>query len=176
VMRPVFFADTDDPNLRAEDDAFLIGSDLLVIPNLAEKGQKTCAEPQGIWRPISLVADEVNQPQLKIRGGAIIPLGKVVQNTTENSLEQLSLVICLDDKGRAEGQLYEDAGDGFDYTKGDCRLTHFTAKQKDTRVTVTLERKGRLPALDRKVSLELITEKGTIQAEGRESLPIEINL
>jgi alpha-glucosidase len=176
VMRPVFFADPADLKLRAEDDAFLLGSDLLVIPNLAKEGKRTCAQPQGIWRSISLVADEASQPQLKIRGGAIIPLGKVVQNTTENSLEQLALVICLDDKGAAAGTLYEDAGDGFGYQKGDYRQTRFAAKQQGNRVTVTLEPKGKMPKLNRNVSIELVTEKGIVKAEGRESQPIEIKL
>lgn len=174
IVRPVFFADPADPKLRAEDDAFLIGSDLLVIPNLAKQGTRTCAQPKGIWRPISLLPDESNQPQLKIRGGAIIPLGKVIQNTTENSLEQLSLIICLDDKGEAEGTLYEDAGDGFGYTKGDYRLTHFAAKQKGNQVVVTQKSEGKMPKLNRNISIEFITEKGKVKAQGRESKLIEM--
>jgi alpha-glucosidase len=176
VMRPVFFADPADPKLRAEDHAFLLGSDLLVVPKLTLDGGGKCTEPQGIWRPISLAQDEANQPQLKIRGGAIIPLGKAVQNTTENSLEEITIVICLDDQGKAEGQLYEDAGDGFGYTQGDYRLTHFAAKRENNRVTVTLERKGRMPALDRNVSVELITDSGVIKAAGREAKAIEIKM
>jgi alpha-glucosidase len=180
VMRPVFFADPDDSKLRAEDDAFLLGSDLLVIPKLSADGGGNCTEPQGIWRPISLAAGDdtkqADQPQLKIRGGAIIPLGRVVQNTTENSLDEMTLVICLDDKGTAAGLLYEDAGDGFGYVKGDYRLTHYTAKRQGNRVVVTMEKQGQMPALRRNVLIELITDKGVIKTAGREAQAIEIDM
>jgi alpha-glucosidase len=177
VMRPVFFADPHDPKLRAEDNAFLLGSDLLVIPKLAIDGGGNCAQPQGIWRSVTLLADEANQPQLKIRGGAIIPLGRVVQNTTENSLDELTLVICLDVKGTAGGSLYEDAGDGFGYTRGDYRLTHYTAKRQGNRVIVEAHKEqGQMSMPKRKVHIELITDKGVIKTAGQEAQAIEIDM
>ena len=56
---------------------------------------------------------------MKIRGGAIIPTGKIIQNTTENSLDPLTLLVCLDEQGKASGNMYWDAGDGWSYKKGD---------------------------------------------------------
>jgi hypothetical protein len=47
--------------------------------------------------------------------GTIIPLGKVVQNTKETSLDPLTLLVCPDAAGNAIGSLYEDAGDGYGY-------------------------------------------------------------
>ncbi len=41
---------------------------------------------------------------MKIRGGAIIPTGKIIQNTTENSLDPLTLLVCLDEQGKAAGK------------------------------------------------------------------------
>lgn len=55
---------------------------------------------------------------MKIRGGAIIPTGKIIQNTTENSLDPLTLLVCLDEQGKASGNMYWDAGDGWSYKKG----------------------------------------------------------
>ena len=46
------------------------------------------------------------QAKLKIRGGAIIPTGKIIQNTNEKSLDPLTLLVCLDEKGEAHGTLY----------------------------------------------------------------------
>lgn len=50
------------------------------------------------------------QAKLKIRGGAIIPTGKIIQNTNEKSLDPLTLLVCLDEKGEAHGTLYWDEG------------------------------------------------------------------
>ena len=105
IMQPVFFADPKDPDLRGEDQAFLFGPDLLVVPRWAESPKL----PKGIWRDVSLLdgtsEQDGYQPALKIRGGAILPLGKVVQNTSENSFDPLTLLVCLDEKGQARGSL-----------------------------------------------------------------------
>ena len=53
------------------------------------------------------------QAKLKIRGGAIIPTGKIIQNTNEKSLDPLTLLVCLDEKGEAHGTLYWDEGDNL---------------------------------------------------------------
>lgn len=49
-------------------------------------------------------------------------------------LEPLTLSVCLDGNGRAEGELYWDAGDGFDYRQGDFRRTRFGARLEDGKV------------------------------------------
>ncbi len=101
VMRPVFFADLHDPALRAEQQVFLIGSDLLVVPKWAQSPHL----PKGIWRSVSLVGeDPVNdayQPDVKLRGGAIVPLGREIQSTVEESLKPLTLLVVPDERGRA---------------------------------------------------------------------------
>lgn len=109
IMRPVFFADPKDTLLRAEEQAFLIGENLLVVPEWAQNP----ALPKGIWRNLSLIPGDDKdsyQAKLKIRGGAIIPTGKIIQNTNEKSLDPLTLLVCLDEKGEAHGTLYWDEG------------------------------------------------------------------
>jgi alpha-glucosidase len=155
VMQPLFFADAKDPALRAEDNAFLVGPDLLVVPKWS--GQVTL--PQGTWRSISLVNGDMNdkyQADLKIRGGAIVPTGKIVQNTGETSLDPLTLYICLDDSGQAKGDLYEDAGDGFGYRTGDFALEHLQATRNGNITTVKLVGKdGNRAVPDRDVQVEI---------------------
>jgi alpha-glucosidase len=72
VWRPVFFADPSEPALRSEDHAFLIGSDLLVLPRLTEGDPHLFVTPGGIWREITLVGEDTAQtpqlPVLEIRG------------------------------------------------------------------------------------------------------------
>ena len=75
------------------------GADILVIPAFAEKPNL----PGGIWREISLVDGDQQdkyQATLKIRGGAIVPTGKIIQNTTEESLAPLTLLVSLDENGK----------------------------------------------------------------------------
>ncbi len=177
VMRPVFFADPRDPTLRTEDQAFLVGRNLLVVPQWARDPHL----PGGIWRPVSLIpgddAAHTVQATLKIRGGAIIPLGRVIQNTTEKSLAPLTLLVCLDEQGRATGQLYEDAGNGYGYQKGDYLLTTYGAVRTGDKVTVSVTHvEGRRARPARKVVVELVTASGTVEASGVDGQPVTVRL
>jgi len=181
VARPVFFANPADPKLRREDSAFLLGSDLLVLPKLTPRADRASAQPSGIWRTVSLVGEDIakdaNQPELKIRGGAIIPLGKVVQSTVEKSLDPLTLLVCLDENGLAEGVLYEDAGDGYGYKKGQYLLTKYAARQDGNRVIVEIiSKQGQMPRPKRQTVVELITANGIIKAQGDETKQIIIEV
>jgi alpha-glucosidase len=104
-----------------------------VVPNVSENAGSapTPACQAGIWRTISLVgensATDVNQPDLRVRGRAIVPAGPVMEFTGELPLDPLTLVISLDATGTAEGWLYEDDGDGWDFQTGDYRLARYAA-------------------------------------------------
>jgi alpha-glucosidase len=172
-MRPVFFADVRDPTLRAEDRAFLVGGDLLVVPHWAERPNL----PGGIWRTVFLPGEETAgnnvQPQLRIRGGAIIPLGKEVQSTVEESLDPLTLLVSLDDKGHATGELYEDDGDGYGYRNNDYLLTTYDAVRKHDQVLVTVAHsEGKRPRPSRRIRVQVITDTGTGEGEGIDGRPV----
>ncbi|MEW6279347.1 MAG: TIM-barrel domain-containing protein, partial [Candidatus Eremiobacterota bacterium] len=99
VMRPVFFADPTDPELRNVDDAYLVGPSLLVVPRWAS------GTPLA-WREISLVEGDRGdrfQARLLQAPGSVIPLGRVVQHTGEPMLQPLTLSVVLDDRGQARG-------------------------------------------------------------------------
>ena len=175
IMQPVFFADPKDPDLRAEDRAFLFGPNLLIVPQWAENPRL----PKGIWRAISLVDEKREQdgyqPVVKIRGGAIVPLGRVVQNTNEDSLDPLTLLVCLDASGQASGELYEDAGEGFDYAKGQYSLTRYHASRDGNTVAVKIQnRSGDRKVTDRRIHVRLITEGGVLEGNGPESKGVRI--
>lgn len=165
VMRPVFFADVKDTTLRKEDQAFMVGNDLLIVPKWAVNTKL----PKGIWRTASIVGENSKtdkyQPDVKVRGGAIIPMGKIIQNTTQYSLDSLTLVISLDKRGMANGTLYEDAGDGFQYEKGEYLTSGFTAKQKGSSVMVLIKHEsGEMEVKSRYYKVVVITDKGTFTA------------
>ena len=134
VMRPLFLADPADPALRKEERAFMVGSDLLVVPAWALDAPK----PRGLWLPLSLVPGDTQdtlQAHLFLRAGAILPLGPEVQTTQDAPEGGTSLLVALDPGGHAVGRLYHDAGDGFSYRTGDFRLATYEAVRKGKVVT-----------------------------------------
>ncbi|HRX86425.1 MAG TPA: glycoside hydrolase family 31 protein [Phycisphaerae bacterium] len=176
VARPVFFADPADPALRSEDVAFLLGADLLVVPNVTENAAAAPAPalPGGIWRTLALVGEnsaaDVNQPDLRLRGGAILPLGPVMEYTNEQPLSPLTLMISLDASGYAEGTLYEDDGDGWDFLAGDYRLARYTATRSGNTVTVQVaDVEGTRPTPTRPVTIQVVTDSGTFTATGADT-------
>lgn len=178
IMRPVFFADPKDTLLRAEEQAFLIGENLLVVPEWAQNP----ALPKGIWRNLSLIPGDDKdsyQAKLKIRGGAIIPTGKIIQNTTEKSLDPLTLLVCLDEKGEAHGTLYWDEGDNWSFKDGNYSFQHFTAiRTADNKVQVKItQKKGKYITENNDMAIvKIITDKGIYQASGNLVEGIEVQL
>ena len=178
IMRPVFFADPKDTLLRAEEQAFLIGENLLVVPEWA----KNPALPKGIWRNLSLIPGDDKdsyQAKLKIRDGAIIPTGKIIQNTTEKSLDPLTLLVCLDEKGEAHGTLYWDEGDNWSFKDGNYSFQHFTAiRTADNKVQVKItQKKGKYITENNDMAIvKIITDKGIYQASGNLVEGIEVQL
>lgn len=178
IMRPVFFADPKDTLLRAEEQAFLIGENLLVVPKWAQNP----ALPKGIWRNLSLIPGDDKdsyQAKLKIRGGAIIPTGKVIQNTNEKSLDPLTLLVCLDEKGEAHGTLYWDEGDNWSFKDGNYSFQHFTAiRTADNKVQVKItQKKGKYITENNDMAIvKIITDKGIYQASGNLVEGIEVQL
>ena len=134
IMQPVFFADPKDASLRQEQQAFMLGPDLLVVPAWAQHPRL----PKGNWKELRLVPgdDGPFQARLLQRAGSIIPLGRVVENTEQESLLPLTLSVVPDASG-ATGEFYWDAGDGFGYRQGDYRRSTFRARRQGERWVVT---------------------------------------
>jgi alpha-glucosidase len=168
VMRPAFFADPVDPRLRREEEAFLVGNSLLVIPEWADDP----AIPDRIWRKLEIdipgIDGEVSfQPELRIRGGSIIPAGPAVESTRGYRLDPLTLFVCPDGEGKAEGILYEDEYDGYRYLDGEYLLTGFSAITENGAVTVSAEKiSGSMSRPERELRVVLVTGKGVYRAGG----------
>ncbi len=180
VARPVFFADPKDAALRSEDDAFLLGADVLVVPNLTPLADRVHALPKGVWREVDLVgaADSVHIPKIRVRAGAIVPVGPIVEYVDQPSSEPLTLLVSLDDAGNATGTLYDDAGDGWGYQSGDFLLTTYTAKREGGKVRVSVAstegQRSRLPR-DLRVMI-LRDDTAPLIANGRDGEVIEVPL
>jgi alpha-glucosidase len=153
----------------------------LVEPVLSEGDPHQHQTPAGIWREFTLVGEDPSEspelPVLKIRGGAIIPLGRVVQSTTEALLEPLTLLVSLDAEGKAQGVLYEDAGEGYGYHAGDYLLTTYAAQQVDDTVEVHIEsEEGDRERPQRTIQIIVVTDEGSFEGSGPETSTITVSL
>ncbi len=177
VMRPAFFADITDPSLRTEQDAFLLGEDLLVVPKWSKKPHL----PQGHWRVIDLVGENSKKskyhPDLLIKEGAIIPAGNIVQNTEGYKTDSLTLYISLNESGKAEGYVYADNGVDFTYKEGDYLLTHFdaTLKSKKELEVIITDKEGDYK-INRTYKIALVTKKGVQYSDWMMGNVLDISL
>jgi alpha-glucosidase/alpha-D-xyloside xylohydrolase len=129
VMRSPWLHYPDDPVAVARSDEYLWGRDILVAP-VVEKGatERKIYLPRGVWhdwwtgerieggREITRKVDLETIP-LYVRAGAVVPMGPVKQYTGEKVDEPLLAAVY---PGASGGfLLYEDAGNGFGYRKGE---------------------------------------------------------
>jgi alpha-glucosidase len=80
-------------------------------------------------RPRSDGTRDPDLPRILQRRGSVVPLGPLVQFTGERALDTLEVSVCLDERGGAEGLLYEDAGDGWGFERGEYRVTRLRARR-----------------------------------------------
>ncbi len=173
VMQPVFFADPKDTSLRKEDRAYMVGSQLLIVPKWAVNP----ALPKGVWRsfiPENEAADNY-QADMKVKGGAIIPLGKIIENTTQYKTDSLTLVVAPDKKGMAKGIMYEDAGDGFGYKKGEYQITQFTAIQTGSSININIIPKaGNMKPAHRNYKVRVLMSDGEYTSDWTTATNIKV--
>lgn len=180
VARPLFFADPADPALRSEDDAFLLGDALLVACRVTPLGDRAVVMPKGRWTRIELVGEgrHPDLPDLYLREGAILPCGPVMEWTGQKPLDPLTLYVSLNDRGVAQGELYEDEGDGFGYREGRSRRTLFNASiAADGRLYVRGAGMGDYTPPARKVRVVLLGRDGAqrvIESDQEAEIVIEM--
>ena len=174
VVRPAFFADPKDPGLRSEDDAFLIGDGILVVPECVPDMSRVVVMPKGIWRGFDFEVpsgtknttkgrdgQDPELPKLFARGGVIIPTGVVQEFVGEKKDGALTLLVSLDANGKASGELYEDAGEGYAYQDGQFLMSKFEAVKSGTTVTVTMKTvDGKMARPARDVVVRVILDGG----------------
>ncbi len=159
AIRPLFFADPEDPALRNVDDAFLVGDSVLVRCRVTPDGACEAPLPSGPWAPFDLVEEhDPELPTLHLRAGSIIPVAPTMQHTAERSLDPLTLLVHLDSHGRAAGSLYEDAGEGHGHARGEYRLTHLEATTKGRTLRIrTHIVEGDMPQVPRAIIVRVLT-------------------
>lgn len=141
VMRPVFFADPANPQLREEEEAFMLGGDLLIVPRWADNPSL----PGGLWRNLWLENETPDDYQADMlqRGGSIIPVTQIIESTADYQQDSITLLVSPDENRMASGSLYADAGDGWEYLNGQFLMSIFNASPVGSdSLLVTIENGG----------------------------------
>jgi alpha-D-xyloside xylohydrolase len=128
MMRPLVMDFRDDKAALIVRDQYMFGRNLMVSPVIQPDADvRTVHLPKGLWydfwtgakvtggRVVAVKAD-IDTIPLHVPAGSILPLGPVVQYADQRSEEPLELRVY---PGKdAAFQLYDDAGDGYGYEKG----------------------------------------------------------
>ncbi|MDD3077639.1 MAG: glycoside hydrolase family 31 protein [Paludibacter sp.] len=125
IMQPAFFADFQDTNLRSEQQIFLMGKDLLIVPRWASN----INFPKGDWDKIQFEdSDDGYQSYVLLREGAIVPETSLIQSTEDYKTDSVTLLINPAADGSASGSIYDDAGNGYGYQTGDYEIQSFKSE------------------------------------------------
>ncbi|XP_022773485.1 uncharacterized protein LOC111315762 isoform X1 [Durio zibethinus] len=166
VAAPAFFADPKDPNLRTLENCFLLGPLLVYASTMPDLGSDKLLPvlPKGIWLSFDFDDSHPDLPALYLQGGYIIPLGPPLQHVGEsNPSDDLTLIVALDEHGKAKGILFEDDGDGYGFTKGEYLLTHYVVELESSVVTVRIsETEGLWKRPNRRLHVQLLIGDGAM--------------
>ncbi|XP_023641670.1 uncharacterized protein LOC17893582 isoform X2 [Capsella rubella] len=166
VAAPIFFADPKDSRLRTVENAFLLGPLLIYASTLSNQGSHELQHilPRGTWPRFDFEDSHPDLPTLYLQGGSIIPLAPPHMHVGEFSMsDDLTLLVSLDENGKAKGLLFEDDGDGYGYTKGRFLVTHYNAERHSSIVTVKVSKaEGEWERPKRRVHVQLLLGGGAM--------------
>ncbi|CAK7346191.1 unnamed protein product [Dovyalis caffra] len=175
VATPTFFADPKDPGLRTTENSFLLGPLLVYSSTVADQGIDKLHPllPKGIWLRFDFDDSHPDLPTLYLQGGSIIPLAPPHQHVGEaNPSDDLTLLVALDKNGLAEGVLFEDEGDGYEFTRGGYLLTHYVAELQSSVVTVRVSKvEGSWKRPKRRLRVHLLLGGGAMSTIGIDRNP-----
>ena len=136
--------DQEDHQTHYRTDEFVYGDKILVCPIQEQnaKGRRMYI-PRGKWYNFwtdeiveggkeKWVDAEIDSMPIFIKEGAVIPKYPVQQYVGEKKIEEVTLDIYYKE-GKESSKLFDDAHDGYDYTKGRYSLRTFklTGRKKE---------------------------------------------
>jgi alpha-D-xyloside xylohydrolase len=162
MLRLLAFDFRDDPNVYDVRDQYMFGPAFLVCPITAPMDSARGASLREVYLPaggdwydvwsgerlaggqtIAAGADLSTLP-LYVRAGSIVPMAQPQQYVDEHPAAPVELHIFPGKDGAF--QLYEDAGDGYDYEGGACATIDIRWQDADRCLTIG-ERRGNYPGM-----------------------------
>ena len=166
IQRPLVMDWRTDPKTRDVGDQFMFGPSILVNPVLAPNAtHRTVYLPESpawydFWtgasqrggQEIDAIAP-LDRIPLYVRAGSILPLGPEIQYATEKPAGPIELRIYRGADGTFN--LYQDAGDGYDYEKGAHTTIPFRWSES-TRTLVIGNREGTYSEMRTRIQINIV--------------------
>ncbi|MEH6406406.1 MAG: glycoside hydrolase family 31 protein [Leeuwenhoekiella sp.] len=153
MLQPLVYYDQKDPQTHYRTDEFIFGKKVLVCPITEPNARgRRMYIPRGKWynywdhklieggREMWVDAD-IDMLPMFVKEGAIIPRYPVQQYVGEITIEELTLEVFYAE-GTESSEVYEDAGDGYDYKKGRFSLRNFQLTGKDNELIINQHKSG----------------------------------
>jgi len=155
VLRALALQEQSDSAVSRIDDQFFVGDNLMVAPIFNDAGDRKLYLPSGTWydffgdvsrtrggRTIERRAVPLDRLPVYVRAGAIIPLGPIMQHTSEKPVDPLSVHVygfAEEDVATktlaSDTSLYEDDGVSNDYKAGKYQRIGMNFQQSQGEVT-----------------------------------------
>ena len=167
ILRPLLFEYPEDETTYTTDDEFLLGDALLVAP-ITRPGieHRHVYLPQGTWfhywtgerfdGPAHILAHApLGEPAIYLKANISLPLWPDMNHAYERPADPLTLLLHPVE-GSGESALYEDAGNGFGYERGEYARRSAVCEVKENEILVRLaKREGSFTPKRNSVNLEL---------------------
>jgi alpha-glucosidase (family GH31 glycosyl hydrolase) len=138
VLRPLFFEFPNDTETLDVDVQFMVGPALLVTPVVVENATSVHGylPPSAAWydfwtgapvlklgwQTLDAPFDHIN---VHVRGGQVIPMQEPAMTTSESRQNPHSLLVALDARGEAHGELFLDDGETL-HVGEDCSNVEYS--------------------------------------------------
>ncbi|WP_040278602.1 glycoside hydrolase family 31 protein [Psychroserpens damuponensis] len=157
ILNSLVLYDQDDVQTHYRTDEFVFGNQILACPILEQnaKGRRMYF-PIGKWydywtdtiiiggREIWVDSDLDEMP-IFVKEGAIIPKYPIQQYVGEKKIDTVVLDVYYKE-GKERSQLFDDAHDGYDYTKGRYSLRTFKLTGKSNELIIQQHKEGKFEA------------------------------
>jgi alpha-glucosidase len=153
MLKPLVYYDQEDTQTHFRTDEFIFGDQILVCPVQEPNALgRRMYIPKGKWHNFwtgevveggmeKWVAADIDKIPIFIKEGAIIPKYPVQQYVGEKDIEELILEVYYK-YGIERSAVYEDAQDGYDYTKGSYSLRNFKLNGKENELIIPQFKNG----------------------------------
>ncbi|HEY4961064.1 MAG TPA: DUF5110 domain-containing protein, partial [Terriglobales bacterium] len=166
IQRPLVMDWRTDPKTRDVGDQFMFGPSILVNPVLAPNATRRTVylpespawydfwtgAPQQGGQEIDAIAP-LDRIPLYVRAGSILPLGPEIQYASEKPAGPIELRIYRGADGTFN--LYQDAGDGYDYEKGAHTVIPFRWSES-TRTLAIGDREGAYSEMPAGIQINIV--------------------
>lgn len=157
ILKSLVMFDQEDVQTHYRTDEFMYGSKILVCPiNEPNAKGRRMYIPRGNWynwwtdelfeggKELWIDADLDSMP-IFVKEGAIIPKYPVQQYVDEKEFNEVTLDIYYK-QGKETSLFFDDAHDGFDYTKGRYSLRNFTLTGSENDLVIHQYKSGKFTA------------------------------